>query len=137
MSRKKDRERIYLDEARRASDLFPTVEPISHDPLDFLFPRNTGTLGVEMTELCCEDERREGARLGHVAPRAKQIYLQRARGACVSVSPVFSTAATAMPVHELARDLADFVYRHREDRGNFTWDCCKDMPKGYCLFDVN
>jgi hypothetical protein len=52
--RLKEIERIYLDEARRASNLFPTGDPIPRDPLDFLFETGAGRLGVELTELCRE-----------------------------------------------------------------------------------
>ena len=112
MSDKKRIERIYLDEARRASLLFPAGEAIPHEPLDFLFPVAGGTLGIEVTELCHEDARKEGARLGYVVPKARTLYDKRPDARPVNVSPVLSHEADTMHVNDLAKGLADFVYDH-------------------------
>jgi hypothetical protein len=76
MKRKKDFEAQYLEEARRVSSIFPSGEAIPRDPLDFLFRRAAGTLGIEMTELCRDAARAEGG-LANVAPRAKALYTKR------------------------------------------------------------
>jgi hypothetical protein len=127
MNDKKRIERIYLNEARAACALFPADEPDPHDPLDFLF----GKLGVEITELCHEDARKEGARLGYVVPKAKKLYEKHPDAKPVSVSPGLSHDADTIHVDELAKGLADFVYNHRDADENFDWYRCEDMPKGF------
>lgn len=135
MKRKKEIERIYLEEARRASTIFPSSEPVDHERPDFLLPLPSGTLGIEVTELCREEERHEGARLGHVAPKAKRLYMRRGAHA-VSVSPVFSHHADDMSVDELAASLADFVFDHRDTDASYSWNDDAGMPKGYCHIGV-
>ena len=118
------------------SSLFPSVDPVPNDPLDFLFPDGPHTLGVEVTELCREDERREAARLGYVAPRAKQLYANMLGAKPVSVSPVFSHQAPDLQVEDLARGLADFVLAHRDANANLSWREYRDMPTGYSQIGV-
>ena len=132
MDRKKRIELRYLEEARRASPLFPEGAPVPNEPLDFLF--DGGRVGVELTELCREDERHEGARLGYVAPKARRIFEQRG-GKPVSVSPVFSHDADKMDVDELAENLAGFVYDHRDANQNFEWHQYA-LPKGFINIGV-
>jgi hypothetical protein len=136
MSDKKRIELIYLNEARAASSLFPAGEPVPHEPLDFLFHRPSGTVGVEISELCHQDARKEGARLGYVVPKAKKLYDARLSVQPVSVSPVLSHEADTMHVDVLARGLADFVYNHRDANENFDWYRCEDMPKGFSHIGV-
>src|SRR5215468_1376110 len=102
MKDKKRIERHYLDEARRASSIFPIGDPVPNEPLDFLFRRPGGDLGIEITELCREGERGEGARLGYVAPKAKLLYAQKPNAVPVNVSPVFSQDAVGMKPNDLA-----------------------------------
>ena len=64
-------ERHYFEEARRASPLIPGGEFVHADAPDFGFPRPSGTLAIELTELCREGPRREAGRLAKVTPRAK------------------------------------------------------------------
>jgi hypothetical protein len=135
MDKKKRIELRYLEDARRASSIFPSGEPVPHDRPDFLWPRSVG-LGVELTELCREAERREGARLGYVAPKAMRLYGKRPGARPLNVSPVFSSDANGMTVDELAEGLEEFVYTHRKDNGNIAWDGCSDMPKGYSQIGV-
>lgn len=135
MDRKKRVEAHYLEEARRASSIFPCGEAVPNEPLDFLLPGAAGTLGIEMTELCRQLERHEGARLGYVAPKAKRFYNKRPDTKPVSVSPAFSHHADGMSVDELAISLADFVYEHR-DGGSFSWNQPEGLPKGYCHIGV-
>jgi hypothetical protein len=136
VSEQKRIERLYLDEARRASSIFPTTEPVARDPLDFLFKTPTGYLGVEITELCDEKTRREGARLGYVVPKAHRLYSKRQDAVPVSVSPVLSRDAEEMHVDDLASGLSEFVYNHRDADENFSWDRCEDMPRGFSLIGV-
>jgi len=128
MNRQKDIERLYLDEARRASSVFPAGKAVEHERPDFLVPVTSGTLGIEVTELCREDPRAEGGRLSNVAPRAEGLYLKRPGVKPVNVSPVFSLDAAQMKVGVLAKTLADFVYQHRDDDKSFEWN---EVPKGY------
>lgn len=116
--------------------MFPSGHPVPHEPLDFLFDRENGTLGIELTELCREDERREAARLGYVAPKAKRLYSARPGSKPVNVSPVFSPDADEMPVDELAQGLAEFVYSHQDANANLEWYENRDMPKGYTQIGV-
>nr|QIQ10809.1 hypothetical protein GLBDPPGF_00015 [uncultured bacterium] len=132
MDLKKRIELRYLEEARQACSMFPVGQPIPNEPLDFLF--DGGRVGIEITELCREDERREGARLGYVAPRARRIYA-RLGGHPVNVSPVFSLDADEMDVETLAQNLADFVYNHRHANQNFEWHD-HELPKGYINIGV-
>jgi hypothetical protein len=134
MSNKKHRERSYLDEARAASFVFPGGEPEPHDPLDFLFPRESGgKLGIEVTELCRQDERKEGADLGHVAREAKRLYDRRPDATPIDVSLAFSPDAHEFGVAVLASGLAEFVYEHRNDHRAFDWSRRGEvLPKGYC-----
>ena len=136
MSDKKRIERIYLCEARGASSLFQAGEPVPHEPLDFLFPMASGTLGIEVTELCHEDARKEGARLGYVVPKAKKLYDKRPDARSVNVSPVLSHEAGTMHVDDLAKELADFVYDHRDADETFRWDWCENIPKGFSQIGV-
>ena len=136
-SEQKRIERIYLDEARAASPVFPNGEPVPHEPLDFLFPRASGTLGIEMPELCRQTERGEGARLGYVAPKAKKIYTAKPDAMPVSVSPVFSRDAHELGVGTLACGLADFVYAPRDELGrSFTGYDGDTFPKGFCHIGI-
>lgn len=128
MNDKKRIERLYLDRARAACSLFPEVEPEPHEPLDFLFGKS---LGIEITELCEEEARGLGARLGHVVPKAKKLYGAKPNAKPVNVSPGLSPQAEMMHVDELAKGLADFVYKHRDANENFDWYHCEDMPKGF------
>lgn len=136
MNDKKRIEFSYLREARRASSVLPSGEPVPNDPLDFLFPGTTGTLGIEVTELCRQDERFKGARLGYVAPKAKALYSKRSGAKPVNVSPVFSDDAEDIHVDELARGLADFVYANQDANRNISWHECRDLPSGYIQIGV-
>jgi hypothetical protein len=135
MDRKKEKELDYLNEARRASSIFPRGEPVPNDPLDFLMPTGNGTLGIEVTELCHQGPRAEGARLGYVRPKAKQLYDKRPGAKPVFVNFAFSSDADDMGVDELAAGLAGFVIEHRDNCGSFSWHD-DPLPKGYCLIAV-
>lgn len=128
----KELERHYLNEARAASSIFPTSEPVADDPLDFVFEPEG--IGVEVSELCRPDERGEGKRLGYVAPRAKKLYLSWPDAPPVSVSPVFTHEAHELRVPELVTSLAQFVYDHRDADRSFEWH--DGLPPGYLHIGV-
>src|SRR3954471_11398924 len=131
-ARQKELELHYFNEARAASSVFPTSEPIEDDPLDFVFERES--IGVEMSELCRQDERAEGARLGYVAARVKKFYRSLPDAQPVSVSPVFSRDAHGLSVSVLAKSLANFVHEHRNADRNFSWK--EGLPEGYLNIGV-
>jgi hypothetical protein len=133
MDDKKRIERLYLDRARVACSLFPEGEPEPHEPLDFLF----GKLGIEITELCEQEQRAEGARLSHVVPKARKMYEAMAGAHPVFVHPGLSPEGETMHVDELVKGLAEFVFNHRDAHENFDWDRCDDMPKGFCVIGVH
>lgn len=133
MDKKKKQELQYLEEARRASLIFPSGDATPQDPLDFLLPSaRDGCIGVEVTELCRESERGEGARLGYVVPKAKQLYWKLPGAKPVSVSPALSAQASALGVDQLAASLAEFVYAHRDSNAGFD----RNLPPGYCHIGV-
>jgi hypothetical protein len=137
VANQKEIERRYLDEARRASTIFPDADAVASDPLDFLLRTAKGVLGIEVTELCRADERAEGARLGYVAPRAKGLYSAGAGATPVDVSATFSQDAGELQVDDLARGLAAFVYTHRDGNRNFNWrDDTVAMPPGYSSIGI-
>ena len=49
---------------------------------------------------------------------------------------MFLRDAETMSVGVLAKGLADFVYRHRDAHGTFSWDRCPDLPSGYSMIVV-
>lgn len=130
VDRKKRIEAHYLEEARRASALFPAGELVPHERPDFLTP--TRTIGIEVTELCREAPRAEAGRLGKVHEKARARYMQRSGAIPVDVSLAFSHRAEELTVGELADSLADFVYQHRHDDKGFR----DDLPDGYCHIGV-
>lgn len=89
------------------------------------------SVGVEVTELCSETERGEGARLNYVVPKAKQLYAKLPGAKPVSVSPVLSHQATDLAVDELAKSLAEYVYAHQDGSEDD-----RNLPEGYCHIGV-
>ncbi len=120
-------EKVYLDEARNVSSLFPAaLLPFKPYP-DFVTEDHA--LGIEITELCDPEGRSDGKRLSLVVPRAKQMYMSRPDTPPLSVATAMSTQAEEMRVDELALSLAEFVYRHRHERGEVRDE---RLPKGWC-----
>ena len=135
MNEKKRRELHYLEEARRASPIFPTGDFVPDDPLDFVVSLGTGagTLGIEVTELCQRETRAKAARLGNVTPKAQGLYCARRNAEPVDVTALFSQRAHELYIDDLAGALADFVYEHRaSDRGRFS----TQLPDGFCQIGV-
>ena len=52
-----------MEEARRASTLFPAGGLEPYEKPDFLLFANPHTIGIEVTELCREEPRAEAGRL--------------------------------------------------------------------------
>jgi hypothetical protein len=71
--RKKELETHYLEEARRASAIFPAGKLEPHEKPDLLLKADHGKIGIEITELCREKPRAEAGRLAKVPGKAKAI----------------------------------------------------------------
>jgi len=126
-------ETLYLEEVRRASSMLPSGDLVGRERPDFLLHAEGRTIGIEVTELCREEERAEGGKLSKVADRAKALYEAMADAAAVDVSSAFTPKARAMKFHELASSLAKFVYRNRKSIGS---SYKRQLPKGYCHIGV-
>ncbi|HWQ54660.1 MAG TPA: hypothetical protein VN442_13330 [Bryobacteraceae bacterium] len=135
-ARKKRIERIYLEEARRASSIIPKGELVPHERPDFLLRADGRTLGIEVTELCREKPRAEGGKLAKVAGRANDRYSQLVPGNPVEVSAGFSPKTEAIAFHVLVNGLVDFVFAHHREMGCFNWNDC-DLPEGYCYVGIH
>lgn len=134
-----DKKRIeiaYLEQARRASSIFPSGPiPPDHECPDFQFHTPTGTLGIELTLLCREEALAESGRLAKVTPRAQELYCQRPDAPPVHVYPVFHPRdAETLKSSELARSLAEFVYSHRREDASFEWN---EVPEGFYYIGVH
>jgi len=127
---KKRTELHYLEEARRASSIFPRGPLVSHERPDFLPPG--ARLGIEVTELCREAPRAVDGRLRKVPEKARARYNRLPGAKPVNVSPAFSRHAEHLSINALAESLADFVYAHRGANEGFT----RDLPEGYCHIGV-
>ena len=130
VNRKKETETHYMEEARRASAIFPAGDLIPHELPDFLLRTADETIGIEITELCREQPRAEAGRLSKIPDKAKAIYSRMANAQTVNVSAVFSRHASGIKFNELATSLADFVYQNRNHRGSDFYQR-RDLPKGY------
>jgi len=130
-NRKKRLETDYMEEARRASPIFPPGELVPQEKPDFLLRTESGTIGIEITELCREEPRAEAGRLSKVPDKAKAIYNGMANAQTVDVSAAFSEQAESVKSHDLTTSLAKFVYRKRENWGS-SFTRTRDLPNGYC-----
>jgi hypothetical protein len=133
-SQKKRVEATYLEEARRVSSIFPNGNAIPHEKPDFLLHTDCGTVGIEVTELCREEQRAEGGKLSKVADRAKAIYAGFANAGLVDVGAGFAPRAGKMKVSELATSLARFVYQNRNCVGS---GFKQNLPEGYCHIGIH
>src|SRR5712691_8149449 len=118
----------YLEEARRASSIFPQGELLPHENPDWLV--KDSPLGIEVTELCHHEPRSEGARLDKILPKAKKLF-----DAHPNAKPIFvNFSLSPRPddighVDELATGLARFAIEHVDHYGNFSWD--DGIPEGF------
>ena len=125
--RKKELEANYLEEARRASTIFPTGKLEPHEKPDFLLHADRSKIGIEVTELCREKPRAEAGRLAKVPEKAKAIYDGRPDVRPVDVN-VWFWRAELVGFAELRDSLADFVYENRGNVGNGHY---KNLPLGF------
>jgi hypothetical protein len=126
---KKRIERLYLEEARQASVLLPSGDLVAHERPDFLLHAAGGIVGIEVTELCREEDRAEGGKLSKVAGKAKVLYNSMPGAQPVDVGAAFAPHAGSMKFHALATSLANFVYRNRDKVGS---SFKRELPEGYC-----
>lgn len=134
--RKKRVETLYLDEARRTSSIFPTGVPVPHERPDFLLFAEGRTIGIEVTELCREAPRAEGAKLSMVAGTAKQRYDRLANASSVEVSASFAPRIENLTFNRLVNGLVDFVHGHRDRMECFDWNN-QELPDGYCYIAIH
>jgi hypothetical protein len=135
-SRKKRIEMSYLEEARRASSIFPSGDLIPHEKPDFLLRADAGTIGIEVTELCREGPRAQGGKLSKVPDKARERYHQLANTGPIDVSAAFAPNTENIGFHQLTNGLVNFVYANRRDRGAFDWNEC-ELPEGYCHIAIH
>jgi hypothetical protein len=134
LDRKKLIEKLYVEEAMRASSIFPSGTFVPHENPDFLLHNGSDIYGIEVTELCRERPRTEAATQSKVTKRAKALYDAMTDTEPLDVSLAFSRAATDVDPNQLIRSLVDFVYAHRDSRGVCA---ANDLPRGYCHIGIH
>jgi hypothetical protein len=134
LDRKKRIEKLYVEEARGVSSLFPKGELIPHENPDFLLSQGSEYLGIEITELCRERPRLEAATLARIPEKAKASYSALAGAEPVDVSLAFSRRATELKPDQLTRSLVEFIYERRQSRGICA---AADLPDGYCHIGIH
>jgi hypothetical protein len=133
-TRKKQVEAQYMDEARRASSIFPDGMLVPHEKPDFLLHAGRRIIGIEVTELCPEEPRAEGGRLAKVPDKARECYSRLANAEPVDVSVGFAAQAKNIGFKELTNSLVEFVHRNLDSKGSgFT----KNLPEGYCHIGIH
>jgi hypothetical protein len=134
VDRKKLIERLYVEEARRTSSVFPSGALLPYENPDFLLHNGSEIYGIEVTELCRERPRTEAATLSKVPKRAKALYDAMTGTEPLDVSLAFSRSAVDVDPNQLTRSLVDFVYARRESRGICA---ARDLPNGYCHIGIH
>ena len=135
-TKKKRVERAYVEEARRASLVIPYGDLVAHENPDFLLYADDRTIGLEVTELCRENPRAEGAMLARVADRAKERYNALAPNEPVEVSASFAPRMQERRLGVLVTGLVDFVRAHNRENKCFDWNE-DDLPEGYCYIAIH
>lgn len=102
---KKAAEQTYLDEARRASTLFPEGHYEEHERPDFLIRTDRGVLGIEITALCNQEPRATAGRLVNVVHAGEREYRSLKQAAPVDVVVSFSPRAEGIHSRDLIRTL--------------------------------
>jgi hypothetical protein len=133
LGRKKRVETRYVEEAKRASSIFPSGKLDAHERPDFLLFADRGKIGIELTELCREEPRAEAGRLGKVPDRAKKLYGGFPDADPVDVGIAFWNAEN-IRFKVLTKSLAEFVYANRNSKGT-GFD--KGLPQGYCHIGIH
>jgi hypothetical protein len=108
LDRKKRIEKLYVEEARRASLVFPGGDLVPHENPDFLLPTECGAYGIEVTELCRERPRTEAATLSRIPRKAKALYNSFAGTEPIDISLAFSRHATDLDPNQLMNSLVEF-----------------------------
>jgi hypothetical protein len=134
LDRKKRIEMLYVEEARRASLIFPVGNLVPHENSDFLLSIDSGTFGIEVTELCRERPRTEAATLSRIPKKAKALYKTLAGTTPIDVNLAFSRNAINFDPNHLTNSLVEFVYERRNSRGIFA---SEDLPDGYCHIGIH
>jgi hypothetical protein len=126
--RKKEIERRYVEEARIASSIFPKGElmpnKLNEESPDFLLHAHCGTIGIEVTELCREEPRKQAGTLAHVVENAKRRYSRLSTVEPIDVNVVFSMKARTVKPEKLIERLVEFVQTHRKSKESA-------FPEGY------
>ena len=123
-----------MDEARRASSIFPDGMLVPHEKPDFLLCTGRETIGIEVTELCREEPRAEGRRLAKVPDETRSCYSRLASAEPVDVGVGFSLLAKNIKSKKLTKSLVEFVHKNQNNKGvGFT----KNLPKGYCHIGIH
>jgi hypothetical protein len=136
-SRKKRIESQYTEEARRASSLFPPGELVPQERPDFLLHADGRIVGIEVTELCLEQQRAECGKLSKVADKARDLYSRLADSGPIDVSAAFAPGTESVGFHQLTKGLANFVHAKRWSHGSsFHWNDC-ELPEGYCYIAIH
>jgi hypothetical protein len=133
LSKKKQIELNYVEEARRVSSHFPGGHFIPHEGPDFLIRAGHKTIGIEVTELCRNEPRAKAGTLSKVLDRAKQQYTRFAYGDPVDVSLVFSKRAEDVSFPILVNALVEHVRSHRAERRSREWP---EVPDGYAYIAI-
>ena len=134
--RKKLRERRVLDEARRARRSFQSGYLVPHEIPDFLLHADTGSIGIEVTELCREEPKREEKRLSNVRIKAIDSYSRFSNSHPIDVSATFAQETENIRFHKLVDGLANFIYSLRQDNGVYDWKEW-EPPEGYSHISIN
>jgi len=135
-TRKKRVEWAYVEEARRASSVIPDGNLVAHERPDFLLYADDRTIGIEVTELCRQNPRAEGAMLARVADRARHRYNALAPNDPVQVSASFAPRREEPRLSALVDGLVDFVWSHNAEDKCFNWND-HDLPEGYCYVAIH
>jgi hypothetical protein len=136
-NRKKQIEIQYLAEAHRASSVFPIGELVPSEIPDFLLRTDGRIIGIEVTELCREQQRAEGGKLSRVSDKAREIYERLATANPIDVSAAFAPNTENVRFGELTKGLAAFAHANRSANGtSFDWNDF-DLPGGYCYIAID
>jgi hypothetical protein len=122
---KEKKERDWVKEARRASSIFPEGELVSMKPPDPDILMDDGPLGIEVTELCREDERTNDAGVASIVDDAWKHYGRLSTEPAVNVVAMFSMdALKTIRRQVLVESLVKFVQTHGENEAS-------ELPEGY------